>query len=145
MQFRRNVNALRAVGATLVAPDAMAGLTEFRHVAVITYKVGATGTAVVLVLRAFGNVSFVQAFVVVQQDGRDVYPVGARHTILTVVARDGVELHHAVGRLLQESELVIAQWLQRAVGAQVVLQVFHACHRQSGMPTMPRYAPVRAA
>ena len=63
-----------------------------------------------------------------QQNCRNIYSVRARHTIFTVVARNCVELHHAAGGQLQEFELFFAQRFERAVGFQVVLQMFHACH-----------------
>jgi hypothetical protein len=47
-----DVDALRTVGRTLVAPDTVVGLAELRHAAVVTDKESAAGTAVVLVLTA---------------------------------------------------------------------------------------------
>ena len=63
-----------------------------------------------------------------EQDGRDVEPVGAGHAVFTVVAGDRVELHHQVGGLLQEGELLVRERVERAVGGEIVLQVLHAGH-----------------
>lgn len=123
-----DVDALRTVGRTLVAPDAVAGLAELRHAAVVTDKESAAGTAVVLVLTAAGHIPLVDTFVVMQQDGGYVYSVRTRHTILAVVARDGLILHHQVCRFLQEGELIFRQRMQRRIGAQVVLQMLHISH-----------------
>ena len=89
-----DVDALRTVGRTLVAPDAVAGLAELRHAAVVTDKESAAGTPVVLVLTAAGHIPLVDTFVVMQQDGGYAYSVRTRHTILAVVARDGRIFQH---------------------------------------------------
>lgn len=128
LHLLRDVDALRTVGRTLVAPDTVAGLAELRHAAVVTDKESAAGTAVVLVLTAAGHIPLVDTFVVMQQDGGYVYSVRTRHTILAVVARDGLILHHQVCRFLQEGELIFRQRMQRRIGAQVVLQMLHISH-----------------
>lgn len=127
LHLLRDVDALRTVGRTLVAPDTVAGLAELRHAAVVTDKESAAGTAVVL-LTAAGHIPLVDALVVMQQDGGYVYSVRTRHTILAVVARDGLILHHQVCRFLQEGELIFRQRMQRRIGAQVVLQMLHISH-----------------
>lgn len=127
LHLLRDVDALRTVGRTLVAPDTVAGLAELRHAAVVTDKESAAGTAVVL-LTAAGHIPLVDALVVMQQDGGYVYSVRARHTILAVVARDGLILHHQVCRFLQEGKLIVRQGMQRRIGAQVVLQMLHIGH-----------------
>ena len=80
---------MRAVRGALVASGAMAGLTKFRSAAVIADEEGPAGFAVVLVLTAFGDIALIDASVVVQQNGRDVQSVGARHAIFAVVAWNG--------------------------------------------------------
>ena len=124
----RDVNALRTVWRALVASDAMAGLAELRHAAVVTDKESAASAAVVLVLTVTGHIPLVDTFVVMQQDGGYVYPVWAGHTILAVVAGDGLVLHHQGCRLLQEGKFVIRQRMQGRIGAQVVLQMLHISH-----------------
>ena len=112
LHLLRDVDALRTVGRTLVAPDTVVGLAELRHTAVVTDKESAAGTAVVLVLSVTGHIPLIDTFVVMQEDGRYVYPVWAGHTILAVVARDGLVLHHQVCRFLQEGELIFRQGIQ---------------------------------
>ena len=116
-----DVDALRTVGRALVASDAMAGLAETGHTAVITYEERTTGTAVVLILTVTGHIPLVDTFIIMQQDGRNVDAVRARHTILTVVAGDCLVLHHQVCRFLQESKLIVRQRVQGRISAQVVL------------------------
>ena len=65
---------------------------------------------------------------VVGEHTRDVDAVGARHAILAVVAGDGVVTHDFVGDAVEELLLLVGQLLQRAVGAQVLLEVFHIGH-----------------
>ena len=67
-----------------------------------------------------------------QQDGRDVYSVRARHAVLAVVARNGGIFEHHPGGLLEQCELLFGAWFQRGVGADVVLQVFHIGHAAQG-------------
>ena len=62
------------------------------------------------------------------QHGRDVYAIRTGHAVLAVVARDGGVLIHQVGRLLQKLKILVGQWHERGVSAQVVLQVLHVGH-----------------
>ncbi len=70
---------------------------------------------------------FIDTFVVMKEIGRNVDPVGARHTIIAVVAGDGGMLHHYVGSLMQEIELFVGECLQRRVSVEVVFQMLHIC------------------
>ena len=76
-----DVDLLGAVGGALAAADAMVGLAELRDAAVVAYQEGAAGLPVVLSLVGFGDVPLVDAFVVVEEDSRDVEPVGAGHAV----------------------------------------------------------------
>ena len=82
LHLLRDVDALRTVGRTLVAPDAMAGLAELRHAAVIVHKECTTGASVVLILSVAGHISLVDALVIMQEDGGDVYSVSGKATRL---------------------------------------------------------------
>ena len=128
VQFVWDVDALRAVRAALITSDAMVGLSQLRHAAVVAYEVSTTGTLVVFVLRVGDDVSLVEALIVVQQQCRDINSIRAGHTVFAVVAGDSVNLHHLGGGLLQEVELIVGQRFQGRVGREVVLQVLHACH-----------------
>ena len=112
----------------------MARLTQFRDTAVISHEKGPACFPVILLLHAFRDVSLIQTFIVMEQNGRNVQTIRAGHTILAVVAGNRVELHHPCSRLLQELEIVLRQRLQGSVGAQVVLQMLHTGHAaQHGM------------
>ena len=128
MQFLRYVDALWAMGVALLAPDAMAGLTQLGHAPVITDQVGTPGLAVVLVARALGDVALVHALIVVQQDRGNVDAIRAGHAILAIVARDGRVGHHQLGRLLEKRQLVVAQRHEGRIGPDVILQVLHIGH-----------------
>ena len=120
----------------LVATDAVVRLTQFGHAAVIADKEGATCGGEMGILLALRQVALGQAFVVVQQDRRNIQSVRAGHTIFAIVAGDGVELHHLCGRLLQEGEVLLRERFQRGEVAQIVLQVLHAGHAtQHGLHT----------
>ena len=128
MQFLRYVDALWAMGVALLAPDAIAGLTQLGHAPVITYQVGPASLTVVLVARAIGHVALVHALIVVQQDRGDIDAIRAGHAILAIVARDGRVGHHQLGRLLEKRQLVVAQRHEGRIGPDVILQVLHIGH-----------------
>ena len=74
------------------------------------------------------QITLLDTFVVVHEDGRNVDAVGAGHAVLAVVAGDGVVTHDFVGDAVEELLLLVGQLLQRGVGAQVLLEVFHIGH-----------------
>lgn len=121
LQLLRNVDSLRAVRRTLVAADAVTRLPQFRNTAVVSDQVGPSGLPIIFVLCADRNIPLVEAFVVVQQDCRNIQPVGAGHAVFAVVARNRVELHHHRGHPLQKSEFFLAERLERTVCPKVVL------------------------
>lgn len=108
MQFIRYIYTLWAMWTALSATDAVAGLTQLGYATIITDKKGPACPIIVLIPAACGYVIFVEAFVVMQQDGRNVYTVWAGHTIFAVVAGYGVKLHHLRGRVLQEAEFIVS-------------------------------------
>ena len=101
LQFRRDVDALRTVRVALAATGATVGLAETGNTAVIAYQEGAACLAVILVLAVLRHVALVDAAVVVQQDGWNIQPIGARHTVFAVVARHGGVLQHSLGGIFQ--------------------------------------------
>lgn len=110
VQFFWYVYALGAMWRALVAADAMTCLTEFRHTAVITDEECLTCLAVVLGLLTFGYIALIDTFVIVQQDGGNVKPVGAWHTILAVIAWYCGILHHQVGCFVKKCGIAVGQW-----------------------------------
>ena len=101
LQFRRDVDALRTVWVALATTGAAVGLAETGNTAVIAYQEGAACLAVILVLAVLRHVALVDAAVVVQQDGWNIQPIGARHTVFAVVARHGGVLQHSLGGIFQ--------------------------------------------
>ena len=71
-----------------VASDAMVRLAQFRDTPVIAYQIGPTCLAVIFIQHTLRDIAFVQAFVVMEQDGRNIETIRTRHTIFAVVARD---------------------------------------------------------
>ena len=123
-----NIDVLRTMGHALVAAYASVCLTEFRNGSVVAYKICTTGLPVVLRFLALGYVAFIYAFVVVKEDGRDVYTVWARHAVFAVVAWNCRICHHQIRRLFEEIKLVLIQRYERGVGLDVVLKVLHVGH-----------------
>ncbi len=70
LQLFRDVDALRAVGHALAASDAAGGLTELRDCPVVADQVGPSCLAVICIVPACGQVSFVHALVVVQEEAQ---------------------------------------------------------------------------
>ncbi len=81
VQFARDVNLLWAMWSALAAAYAVRCLPQPWHGAVVTHQECAARLCVVLVLHAGRHVAFVDAAVVVQQDGWNVNAVGAWHAI----------------------------------------------------------------
>lgn len=128
MQLCGNVNALRAMRTTLVATYAMRSLPQFRDTSIVTDKKRPPRFPIILILRIYRHISFIKTFVVMQQNSRNINSIRTWHTIFAIVARHGVKLHHPVGHPLKKSKLFFAQSFQRAICAQIVFQVLHACH-----------------
>ena len=104
-----NVDALRAVYVALPATDAVVGLPETRHAAVVPHQERPTRLTVTLALRRGDDVALVHTLVVMQQHRRNVNAVGTRHAILAVVAWDSGILQHELCRLFEEILLIVRE------------------------------------
>ena len=62
MKFGRYIDGLRAVGRALVTADAMVGLAQTWHTAVITHKESPPGPGIILRLPVLGYVSLIDTF-----------------------------------------------------------------------------------
>ena len=114
---------------TLATTDAVVGLAQFGNSAVVPHEEGATCLTIVLCLLIFRHIPLVHTFIIMHENGRDVESVRTRHAVLAVVARDGGVGDVEVGNLVLEPFLFLCgEWFQRAVGAQVVLQMLHISH-----------------
>ena len=113
----------------LFAADAVAGLANGRNGSVVTDKVGSAEFAVILLLCALCDLTFIDALVVMLEYSRNVNPVRARHAVLAVVAVDGRETGHDAGDLrAEELLLLVGQVLEVLESAQVVLKVLLIDH-----------------
>lgn len=127
-ELLRNVYALRAVRHALFAARAQARLAEPGNGAVVAHEVRPPRARVPGLKPAFGNHALVQALVVVQENRRYVERIRARHAILAIVARNRVELHHALGRLFEKGEFLARELFEGRIGAEIVLEVLHFHH-----------------
>lgn len=128
MQFFGNINRLRAMRRTLVAPGTMVGLPQFGYTSVISYEKSTACFPIILILAAFRHISFIDTFIVMYQDGRNVNSIRARHAVLAVVARYGGVLHHQICRIIQILSFLFCEWYQWRVSTDVILQMFHISH-----------------
>lgn len=90
------------MGHALPATDAVACLTQFRHAAVITYQKGSPGFLIIGIQMAFGNIAVVDAFVVMEEVRRNIYPVWTGHAIFTVGAGDILAVLHPFRYVFKE-------------------------------------------
>lgn len=116
---------MRLTDATL---DTMVGLTESWNGSVVADKIFLAKTTVFSILLVLRHGSLVDHFVEVDEDGRDIEAVRARHTVFTVVAGNGWVLLDDLGGLLKIDHLLLAQRFERAMGSEIILQVFHVGH-----------------
>ena len=113
----------------LFAADAVAGLAYGRDGAVVTNKVGSAEFAVILLLCALGDLTFVDALVVMFEYSRNVNPVRARHAVLAVVAVDGREAGHDARYFGAEKLLLfVRQVLEVIESAKIVLKMLLIDH-----------------
>ena len=87
---------------TFTAFNASCSLSQLWNSAIVAYQVGPSGFTVAVVSAACYDVSIVDAFVIVQQNGRDVDAVWTWHAVFTVVAWDCRIFLHYGGCLLKE-------------------------------------------
>ena len=64
VKLGRYINGLRAVGSALVTADAMVGLAQTWHTAVITHKESPPGPGVILRTGVLGYISLIDTFII---------------------------------------------------------------------------------
>ena len=128
MQLVGNRYALRTVRHTFATAYAMARLAQFRHTAVVAYEVDATRSSIVAIVAAIDHISFVQALIVVRKNCRNVDAVSTWHTVLTSRARHEREFGKLRSIFFEQSEFFVGAGVERRVGTDVVLQMFHISH-----------------
>ncbi len=122
-----DVDALRAMGHTMAATDAMAGLAKLGNGAVVADEEGPTATPVLGIALALlrialyvGQVAVLNTFIIMREDGRDVQPVGAGHTVVALVAGNGIEVIDVLGYLHEEGILFFRDGFQRSERRDIV-------------------------
>ena len=128
MKLFRDVNTLRAMRITRFTTDAVACLTQLRNTPVVPYQKRTARLPIILILPAFGYVSFVHTFIIMQQYPRNINAIRTRHTILTVVTRHGRIFHNQLGGFFQELIIFVRQRNQRRLRTQVVYQMLFIGH-----------------
>ena len=129
LEFARDVNLLWAVGDALAALDAVVGLAEFGHTAVVADEECSTSLCVVRRLLTLWHVAFVHAFIIMYKYGRDVEAIRARHTIVAVVAVNRrVALDECCRFALEPLLFLFGERFKRGIRAQIVLKVLHVGH-----------------
>ena len=111
LQFSWDFDALRAVRFALSASDAVISLSHFGNGTVETDEVFPASFPVFLLEVLHWEASLVFTVVVMDEDTRDVYAVGARHTILTVVARYVLHPHDFLCHPVKELFFLLCKWL----------------------------------
>ena len=118
VQFFGDVDALGARADALATSDAVVGLSEFWHRAIVSDKESASGIIVCRVGFRFHHLVSAQAFIVVNQNAGYVDAIGARHTVFAIVARDGFVVHDLLRDVfIEESCFLVGERAQRTVGA----------------------------
>ena len=129
IQLPGDANALWAVGRTLSTLYAVVGLSQPRNRTVQPDEVIAAQRLVVLVSAVGRQQALILALVIVYEDGRDVNAVGARHTVLTVVAGNILQTNDSLCNLLVKvTHLRLLKRNQRTIRQQVVLEMLHIGH-----------------
>ena len=134
MQFLfGNINRLRGNAVEhWLHPVHVVGLPQFGYASsVISYEKSTACFPIILILAAFRHISFIDTFIVMYQDGRNVNSIRARHAALAVVARYGGVLHHQICRIIQILSFLFCEWYQWRVSTDVKPGISHAAqHRQ---------------
>ena len=101
MQFFGNINRLRAMRRTLVAPGTMVGLPQFGYTSVISYEKSTACFPIILILAAFRHISFIDTFIV-------MYHM-ARHSFASLVTlEEGVPIE-TISRMLGHNNIQTTQ------------------------------------
>ena len=122
------LDVLRTVFNAFPASDAVISLSERLYASVVINKILSARLLVVVVLRVCGYLAFVQTFVVMREDARDVDTVRTRHAILACGAWHVVYRCHDFSRLLQHLLLIVVERYDRREGIDIVLEMLHAGH-----------------
>ena len=123
-----NIDALRTMTHTFATSNAMVCLTEFRYGTVITYEVVPALTTILRTSLVMRHITFLYHLVIMCKDGRYIYSVWTRHTVVALVARNGLEVIDVLCHRHKEIILFLRDRLEWCVCTYVVTQVFHVCH-----------------
>ena len=110
-QFSWDFDALWAVRLALSTSDAVISLPHFGHGTVEPDEVLPASFPVFLLEILHREASLVFTFVVMDKDTRNVYAVGARHAILTVVTWDILHPYDFLCHPIKELIFLLCEWL----------------------------------
>ena len=106
------MDALWAVGFALSALYAVIGLAVACHHAVERYQVLAALPAVLGRACIHRQRAFVLTFIIMYEDGGNVYTIGTGHTVFAVVAGNILETYYFLCHFLVEiAHFFVGQWL----------------------------------
>lgn len=124
----RNINALGAMALTLSTTNAMICLTQTRNAAVITNEEGTACFFVLRVTHFVAVVIFVDTFVVVLEDARDIDSIRTGHAILAVGAGNERIVDEDLSHVIKHIEFLVGTRIERTISAEVVFEMFHVSH-----------------
>ena len=107
-------------------------MAKFRHTAVVADEERSAHFLVVALVLRLGEVSFLDALVVVREDAGNVQAEGAGHAILARGAGDVFQVIDFLGDVFEEVKLFICKRFHRTVGGEVVVEVVHVGHAAEG-------------
>ena len=128
MQLGRNFYTLRTMAHARSAGNAAVGLAKPWHRAVIAVEEGPALGDIVGVGCIGRLVAVDDTAVIVRQDCRYVEAVGARHTVVAIVAWYGIVAQYLVGGAGQESVFLGTDWLEGRICSKVVGKMLHIRH-----------------
>ena len=124
-EFVGDADVLWAVRYAAVAADAVCRLTFRLYYAVVTDEETAAGFLEVLVLDGYGDVSLVDALIIMCECGRDVNAIRTRHAVLTRSARHKRKLYELVRHVFKEFVVLFGAGLEGTERGKIVLKMLH--------------------
>lgn len=110
----RNLDALRTVWHTLSAPYAMVCLPQFWDRPVVAHKEGLPRLYIIFIAGiGVRHIPFVDTFIIMDKDSRNVNAVGTRHAVFAVVACHRRILYHDTRSVVEKFKFVIGERFQR--------------------------------
>lgn len=87
----------------------MAGLTKPRHTAVIAYQERPPCLFIIGIHPVLGSLPVIDALVVMEEYGRNIYPIRTWHAILAICAWYVLTVYHPFGNIIQKLPFFVTQ------------------------------------